>query len=70
MSAEKQQHTCHGTPENTFSILFGDDPDQNRIVRKIRHSDSIVEFRVHAPTIARSARAGSSCSTGMPAEFA
>ncbi len=58
MSAEKQQHTCHGTPENTFSILFGDDPDQNRIVRKIRHSDSIVEFRVHAPTIARSARAG------------
>ncbi len=52
------QHTCHGTPENTFSSLFGDDPEQNLILRKIRHSDVIVEFQIRCPVIARSAGAG------------
>ena len=51
-------HTCHGTPENTFSSLFGDDPKQNLILKKIRHSDVIVEYQIHCPVVARSAQPG------------
>ena len=58
MSAEKHQHVCHGTPENTFSIMFGDDPKQNLILKKIQHSDVIVEYQIHCPVIARSAEPG------------
>ncbi len=38
--------------------IFTDDPDQNRIIKKIRHSDVIVELQIHAPLIARAARPG------------
>ncbi|MDR0361131.1 MAG: NADPH-dependent glutamate synthase [Planctomycetota bacterium] len=51
-------HICRGTPENTFSALFGDDPRQNVIVEKIAHSGAIRELRIHCPVVARSARAG------------
>ena len=58
MSAEKHEHPCYGTPENTFSALFGDDPRQNLILKKISHSEVIKEFQLHCPIIARSARPG------------
>ncbi len=58
MSGEPHQHLCHGTQENTFSSLFGDDPEQNLIRKKIRHSEVIVEYQIHCPVIARSARPG------------
>ncbi len=51
-------HACHGTPENTYSALFGNDPKQNLILKKIQHSDVIVEFQIHCPVVARSARPG------------
>ncbi len=53
-----QTHSCHGTPENTFSALFGDDPKQNLILKKIQHSDVIVEYQIHCPVVARSAQPG------------
>ncbi len=53
-----QTHTCHGTAENPFSSLFGDDPRQNLILKKIQHSDVIVEYRIHCPVVARSAQPG------------
>ncbi|MCC8180817.1 MAG: hypothetical protein LIP23_07915, partial [Planctomycetes bacterium] len=59
MSAQEEAvHACHGTPENTFSALFGDDPKQNLILKKIRHSDAIVEYHLHCPIIATSAEPG------------
>ncbi len=58
MSAQESSHACHGTPENTFSALFSDDPKQNLILKKIVHSDVIVEFQLHCPIIARSAAPG------------
>ncbi len=58
MSAQEQNHACHGTSENTSSILFSEDPKQNMILKKIVHSDVIVEFQLHCPIIARSAGPG------------
>ncbi len=58
MRTETPIHACHGTPENTFSALFNDDPKQNLILKKIEHSDVVVEFQIHCPVVARSARPG------------
>ncbi len=51
-------HTCHGTAENTFTSLFASDPKQNLILKKIQHSDVIVEYRIYCPVVARSAQPG------------
>lgn len=51
-------HACHGTPENTFSALWEGDPKQNLILKKIRHSDVVVEYHIHCPVVARSAKPG------------
>ena len=58
MASAPAVHTCDGTPENTFSILYGDDPRQNLILEKISHSDVIKEFHIYCPVIAKSARPG------------
>lgn len=51
-------HACNGTPENTFSSLWADDPKQNLILKKIQHSEVIVEYHIHCPVVARSAKPG------------
>ncbi len=50
-------HNCQ-TPENTFSALYGNDPKQNLILKKISHSDVIREYHLHCPVVARAARPG------------
>ncbi|MCC8189369.1 MAG: NADPH-dependent glutamate synthase [Planctomycetes bacterium] len=57
MASSPQEHTCQ-TPENTFSILYGDDPRQNIILKKIAHSDVIKEFHLYCPVVARNAKPG------------
>ncbi|MDR0361112.1 MAG: NADPH-dependent glutamate synthase [Planctomycetota bacterium] len=58
MTSTLRQHTCDGTPENTFSILYANDPRQNLITKKISHSDVVKEFHIHCPVVARSAQPG------------
>ncbi len=55
--ASTHAHNCQ-TPENTFTALYGSDPEQNLITGKIAHSDVIKEFHIHCPVVARAAQAG------------
>ncbi len=50
-------HNCQ-TPENTFSALYGNDPKQNLILKKISQSDVIRENHLHCPVVARAAHPG------------
>ena len=58
MTTALKRHPCHGTAGNTFSLLYGTDPRQNLITRKIVHSEAIREFHIHCPVVARNARPG------------
>ena len=58
MSSAEKLHACHGVPQNTFSILYGADPRQNLIIKKIAHSTIIKEFHIHCPVVARNAQPG------------
>ena len=55
---DNHSHACHGTRDNTSSLLFASDSRQNRITQKIRHSEVIVEYRIFCPIVAHSAKPG------------
>ena len=52
------EHSCHGTPENTYDILNTPDKDLNRIVRKEVISEVIRLYEVYCPSIAKWCKPG------------